>query len=51
MLTERLRLQFRAEGFNIFNHPTFALPQTLITNPTFGRVSSTQVRRGKYNWA
>jgi outer membrane receptor protein involved in Fe transport len=40
-LTERLRMQFRAECFNIFNHPAFGLPQTLITDPNFGKVSDT----------
>jgi len=28
---ERLNLQFRAEFFNIFNHPNFALPNGSIT--------------------
>jgi outer membrane receptor protein involved in Fe transport len=30
-LRERLVLQFRAEFFNIFNHPNFALPSNVIT--------------------
>jgi len=34
-------MQFRAEAFNILNHPTFGTPQGLITSPTFGAVSST----------
>ncbi|HVS88287.1 MAG TPA: TonB-dependent receptor [Candidatus Acidoferrum sp.] len=33
-LTEALALQFRAEFFNIFNHPNFALPSNHIT-PAF----------------
>jgi hypothetical protein len=30
-LRERLMLQFRAEFFNIFNHPNFALPTNSFT--------------------
>lgn len=30
-LRERMTLQFRAEFFNIFNHPNFALPSNVIT--------------------
>jgi hypothetical protein len=30
-ITERLNLQLRAEFFNIFNHPNFALPDFFIT--------------------
>ena len=30
MITDRLGLQLRAEFFNIFNHPNFALPNGAI---------------------
>jgi len=39
-LTERLHFQFRAEFFNIFNHPNFADPIASLSNPNFGRSTS-----------
>ena len=38
--TERRRLQFRAEAFNLFNHPNLGLPAAVIGSPDAGRISS-----------
>ena len=40
-LSERGRLEFRAEFFNIFNHPTFALPYNVVGTSSFGQILST----------
>jgi hypothetical protein len=40
-LTERVSLKFRAEAFNVFNHPAFANPAANISAPgTLGRITS-----------
>jgi carboxypeptidase family protein/TonB-dependent receptor-like protein len=41
IIREGMRLQFRAESFNTFNHPHFAGPDTLVGSPTFGKIGST----------
>jgi hypothetical protein len=38
ILTERLRLQFRAESFNVANHPNFLLPIADLNSSDFGRI-------------
>jgi hypothetical protein len=38
---ERVNLKFRADAFNVFNHPTFALPNNDITSASFGQITST----------
>jgi hypothetical protein len=40
---EKGSLQFRAEFYNVLNHPQFANPDTNFTSPTFGVISSTSV--------
>lgn len=39
-VSESLRVQFRAEFFNFFNHPKWAAPGTSFGSPTFGVVTT-----------
>jgi hypothetical protein len=44
---EKYRLQFRAEAYNAFNHPNFALPSSININGTnFGQITSTSSTSG-----
>ncbi|HEX7957407.1 MAG TPA: TonB-dependent receptor, partial [Pyrinomonadaceae bacterium] len=40
-LTERAYVEFRAEAFNVFNHPNFGIPVANMADPLFGQ--STQM--------
>ncbi|PYV82711.1 MAG: hypothetical protein DMG05_27635, partial [Acidobacteria bacterium] len=39
-ITERHRIQFRAEFYNLFNHPTFGIPVRGVGTPLFGLVKN-----------
>jgi hypothetical protein len=41
-ISERFRLQFRAEFFNLSNTPHFALPMRSMSDPAFGRITHTR---------
>ncbi len=40
-IRETIRLQLRAESFNLTNTPNFAEPNTTLGSPTFGQITST----------
>ena len=41
-ITERYNIQFRADAFNLFNHPNFGQPVRTVGSSTFGQIQSTR---------
>ena len=37
---ERFRIQFRAESFNLMNHPNLGIPNFAIGNPSVGIITT-----------
>jgi hypothetical protein len=44
---DRLRLQFRAEVFDLFNHANFGQPGNVAGTPGFGRITNTRFPTGE----
>lgn len=47
-ITERLNLQFRAEAFDLLNHPNFGNPVLTATSKSFGVIQSTRFPTGDF---
>jgi hypothetical protein len=45
LLTERFKMEFRAEAYNIFNHPNFNDPNTAAGSALFGVITSARTPR------
>ena len=43
---DRVNMQFRAEFFNIFNHPMFNNPPTNLSDANYGKVKATLANAG-----
>ncbi len=46
-LKEQLRIQLRAEIFDVFNHPNFGMPGNVVGTPAFGVITSTRFPTGE----
>jgi hypothetical protein len=44
---QRIRLQMRADVFNLFNHANFGPPGNVVGSPTFGKITRTRLTTGE----
>ena len=45
LFRERFRAQFRGEAYNALNTPQFNAPNTVLGDPSFGKVTGAQPMR------
>src|SRR5215472_5522117 len=50
-VTERMNVQFRAEAFDMLNHPNFGNPNLNAQSSTFGRITGTRFPTGEFGSA
>ncbi|HXC70831.1 MAG TPA: TonB-dependent receptor [Pyrinomonadaceae bacterium] len=46
-LNETVRMQFRVEFFDLFNHANFGTPGNIVGTPAFGQITSTRFQTGE----
>jgi hypothetical protein len=50
-VTERQKVQFRAEFFNLFNHPNFDIPVNDFNSPAVGQIHDTRLANRQIQFA
>jgi hypothetical protein len=50
-VTERYQVEFRTDAFNTFNHPNFAVPDSVVGDSAVGQVTSTSVENRRLQFA
>lgn len=50
-ITERFNFQFRADAFDVFNHPNFGNPNLSVGTSTFGVITGTRFPNGDFGSA
>jgi hypothetical protein len=46
-----VRFRFRADAFDLFNHPNFGNPNLTVGSATFGSITSTRFPKGDFGSA